>query len=200
MKKLLATTTILIGLSGTAHASMAEGVSKYSPDINPAFSEFLTRYDTIPQPPLPSYIQATTPGKPHISDLLRVNKEANKMNYAEEGKYVPGGYWQTPEESIQLQTGDCEDFAVLKWHWLKALGVPEEDMHFAIGMHKAQRMYHAVLRVKLDGKEYFLDNTTLSIVNPTLKDDGITTFINRNEYVICWNGLDCKPGAFNYNN
>lgn len=198
MKKLLAITTILIGMSSTAHASMEDGVSVYSPSMNPAFSDFLTRYDAIPQPPLPAYMAGTTPGKPHLSDLLRVNKEANQMRYAEEGKYIPGGYWQTPAESIDLQTGDCEDFAVVKWHWLKQLGVPEENMHFAIGMHKEQRMYHAVLRVKLNGQTYFLDNTTHSITDPTLKPDGITTFINRKEYMICWNGVDCKPGAFQY--
>ncbi|WP_423186115.1 transglutaminase-like cysteine peptidase [Alishewanella sp. d11] len=37
-------------------------------------------------------------------------------------------YWATPLESLQTSKGDCEDYAILKYFTLRAMGVPEEKL------------------------------------------------------------------------
>ena len=36
---------------------------------------------------------------------------------------IEGGYWQTPEETLTLRTGDCEDFSFLAQALLKRIGI-----------------------------------------------------------------------------
>jgi predicted transglutaminase-like cysteine proteinase len=43
-------------------------------------------------------------------------------------------YWQLPAETLQLGTGDCEDYAILLCSLLRAYGVPAEDVYVAVGM------------------------------------------------------------------
>ena len=43
-------------------------------------------------------------------------------------------YWQLPAETIQLGTGDCEDYAILLCSLLRAYGVPAEDVYVAVGI------------------------------------------------------------------
>lgn len=37
-------------------------------------------------------------------------------------------YWATPIETLQTGKGDCEDYAILKYFTLRAMGVPEERL------------------------------------------------------------------------
>ncbi len=43
-------------------------------------------------------------------------------------------YWQTPEETLDLRTGDCEDFAILLCTLLRAYGIGKEHIYIAIGV------------------------------------------------------------------
>ncbi len=43
-------------------------------------------------------------------------------------------YWQTPDETLALHTGDCEDFAILLCTLLRAYGIPAEQMYVAVGV------------------------------------------------------------------
>ncbi len=42
-------------------------------------------------------------------------------------------YWQLPAETIQLGTGDCEDYAILLCALLRAYGVPADEVYVAVG-------------------------------------------------------------------
>ncbi|MFO7996839.1 MAG: transglutaminase-like cysteine peptidase [Dehalococcoidia bacterium] len=43
-------------------------------------------------------------------------------------------YWQTPQETLDLRTGDCEDFAILLCTFLRAYGIDEEHIYVAVGV------------------------------------------------------------------
>lgn len=43
-------------------------------------------------------------------------------------------YWQLPSETLELRTGDCEDFATLLCSLLRANGVPTDQVYVAAGI------------------------------------------------------------------
>lgn len=63
---------------------------------------------------------------------------------------------QTPFETNVYGYGDCEDYAIYKWHLLKKNGIPEEDMKFLVGRYGTE--LHVILQVKYRGEMYYLDN------------------------------------------
>lgn len=66
-------------------------------------------------------------------------------------------YWQKPAQTLQLGTGDCEDFAILLCSLLRANGVPADKVYVAVGCSKdssatchaylMERWYQGVWRV-----------------------------------------------------
>lgn len=61
---------------------------------------------------------------------------------------VRGEYWASPLETIRDGRGDCEDFAILKYHALRYLNVPTDNM-FVIAVSKPENSSptHATLAV-----------------------------------------------------
>lgn len=65
-----------------------------------------------------------------IRDWVAVN-----IDYvSDEEQWGVEEYWQTPEETLSLQTGDCEDFAILLCTLLRAFGIDDEHIYIAIGV------------------------------------------------------------------
>lgn len=62
--------------------------------------------------------------------LHLVNQFANReVTYASDLEHWGTlDYWATPLESLQTGKGDCEDYAILKYFTLRAMGVPEERL------------------------------------------------------------------------
>jgi len=57
-------------------------------------------------------------------------------------------YWASPMETLQAGRGDCEDFAILKYHALRYLGVPADKMFVvAVSNKGAEQLDHATLMV-----------------------------------------------------
>ncbi len=70
-----------------------------------------------------------------LGDLAKANILVNKtITYKEE----PEGedHWQQPAETLSLGTGDCEDFAILKYKLLMPF-YPEDQMRLIIGNIKS---------------------------------------------------------------
>ena len=86
--------------------------------------------------------------------------------------------WQTPEETLTLKTGDCEDYALLKMWILQQLGVNERDMYIEQGINETTSEFHAVLEI-IDGSHvYYLDNMQEDLTHNSIKPLGAYT-INR---------------------
>lgn len=58
--------------------------------------------------------------------------------------YGTSDYWQLPTETLNLHTGDCEDFAILLCTFFRAAGIPPDQVYVAIGVND-QGKWHAYL-------------------------------------------------------
>ncbi|HEY4711754.1 MAG TPA: transglutaminase-like domain-containing protein [Dehalococcoidia bacterium] len=67
-------------------------------------------------------------------DAIRDWVAANVEYKSDEEQWGVDEYWQTPEETLSLRTGDCEDFAILLCTLLRAYGIDEEHIYVAIGV------------------------------------------------------------------
>jgi len=74
--------------------------------------------------------QPTQDGFDAIRDWVAANVEYK----TDEEQWGVEEYWQTPEETLSLRTGDCEDFAILLCTLLRAYGIDEEHIFVAIGV------------------------------------------------------------------
>ncbi len=67
-------------------------------------------------------------------DAIRDWVAANIEYKSDEEQWGVEEYWQTPEETLSLRTGDCEDFAILLCTLLRAYGIAEEQIYVAVGI------------------------------------------------------------------
>lgn len=67
---------------------------------------------------------------PETEKLRQINDFFNrKINFAEDiDLWGKSDYWATPLESIGRQAGDCEDYSIAKYTFLKILNVPNEKL------------------------------------------------------------------------
>ena len=93
------------------------------------------------------------------TQLNEVNRVINSIIQYREDPVVYGlsDYWATPLETLQ-NGGDCEDFAILKFQTLLALGFDNDDMRVVVVYDADRRVDHAVLAVDVDGRTLILDN------------------------------------------
>jgi transglutaminase-like putative cysteine protease len=60
---------------------------------------------------------------------------ATNIDYmSDEEEWGVEEYWQTPEETLRLGTGDCEDFAVLLCSLLRVYGIDAEQVYVALSV------------------------------------------------------------------
>ncbi|MGL4722466.1 MAG: transglutaminase-like cysteine peptidase [Desulfovibrionaceae bacterium] len=92
--------------------------------------------------------------------LLRVNALFNVFPYITDTKlYNVEDYWAAPKEFLQ-QSGDCEDYAIIKFYALQDLGFKVEDMRILVLIDTLRNIGHAVLIVNFENELLLLDNTT----------------------------------------
>jgi predicted transglutaminase-like cysteine proteinase len=92
-----------------------------------------------------------------------VNNGVNRLPYkADILLWGVSDYWATPQEFL-INGGDCEDFAIAKYAWLRLLGVTEDRLRIAIVHDRIQNMPHAVLILYIDDKAMILDNQVREI-------------------------------------
>lgn len=95
----------------------------------------------------------------NISSLVHTPQElgvwlASEFRYQGE---IPD-YWQSTEETLNLKTGDCEDFAILAQDVLKNLGI---DSDMVIIKFRGLKESHAVCMFKINGFYSFISNQKL---------------------------------------
>ena len=110
-----------------------------------------------------------TRNKPLSEQLKTVNDWSNKHPYiVDQLNWGMEDFWETPHEFISV-SGDCEDYAIVKYYSLRALGVPEEAMRIIIVQDlNLGGIIHAILGVYDDSKLVILDNQIKQVM-PALK-------------------------------
>lgn len=99
-------------------------------------------------------------------ELLRlVNSFWNGWPYREDqANWGKQDYWATPAQFLK-KSGDCEDYAIVKYFTLKELGIAPDSMRIVILRDTIRNLAHAVLVVYLDDEAYVLDNLS-NVVQP----------------------------------
>lgn len=115
-----------------------------------------------------------------VTQLRYVNYFFNQWRYTKDTEnWGIKDYWESPREFVQ-NSGDCEDYAIVKYFALRALGVPVNELALIIAEYTDSSAEHIVLAV-FDGDDfYILDNDTASIVykNSAPKNYVPTYYIN----------------------
>ena len=108
-------------------------------------------------------IQSQT-GQVAMDQLISVNRFLNNWQYKPDSEnYGRRDYWATPLEFLRL-SGDCEDYAIVKYVTLRQLGYPAERLRLVVVRDTARELAHAVLAVYLDDGVYVMDNLTSAVL------------------------------------
>lgn len=78
--------------------------------------------------------------------------KSDQQNYGEKE------YWASPEEMLRKGSGDCEDYAIIKYLALRYLNWPTEDMWLVLVQDKKKKTHHAVLAARYGSQIFILDN------------------------------------------
>jgi predicted transglutaminase-like cysteine proteinase len=78
------------------------------------------------------------PAKWQTEDMVSVEKirtwVASHISYVfDENAHGVPDYWQTPSETLNLGTGDCEDLSILLVSLLRAYGASDDQVYVAVG-------------------------------------------------------------------
>ncbi|EUB97748.1 transglutaminase family protein cysteine peptidase BTLCP [Rhizobium sp. CF080] len=105
--------------------------------------------------------------------LNAVNAAVNQsIRYrTDQDTYKVADRWSTPQETLKLQQGDCEDFAILKMAALRAEGIDPDQMSIVVLFDQKRHFYHAVLSVEAGGKFFILDNMRNQVLLDTQLPD-----------------------------
>jgi len=110
--------------------------------------------------------------KPLDEQVIAVNRFANQWRYRNDNKvYGRSDYWASPLQ-FTANSGDCEDYAIMKYVSLRLLGVPDERLRLAVVQDEIRGLAHAVLVVYKSDTAVVLDNLT----NAILPHDRITHY------------------------
>lgn len=96
-----------------------------------------------------------------------VNKYANEKAYTLDiENYGVLDYWAAPKEFL-INSGDCEDYAIIKMLSLKWLGYNIDSMRVVIVQDTNLRVPHAVMAIKSNNDIFILDNQIEEVISHT---------------------------------
>lgn len=107
-----------------------------------------------------------TQGRPVTRQTLEtVNRTFNAWPYlTDQAAYGADDYWAVPSQFLE-HSGDCEDYAIVKFYALLALGQANDDMRIVALKDRVRNLGHAVLVVRLGDVSYVLDNLSDAVVS-----------------------------------
>ena len=103
-----------------------------------------------------------------LADIMQTNDPVSIYRYVRDQiRYVEDyttheyrfEYWQLPEETLTLETGDCEDQAILLCTLLRAKGYSPEEVKVVFGLTSATSG-HAWVELLYDGEWVVFDPTS----------------------------------------
>ncbi|MDX1484310.1 MAG: transglutaminase-like cysteine peptidase [Alphaproteobacteria bacterium] len=97
-------------------------------------------------------------GLPRKEQFTRLNAFLNRWTYRLDSEnFSVEDYWATPLEFLD-RSGDCEDYAIIKYVSLRALGFPVEKMRIVVVKDTLRNIAHAVLAVYVDNDILIMDS------------------------------------------
>ena len=80
-------------------------------------------------------------------------------------QYGDADYWASPLQTLGSGTGDCEDYAIVKYVALRAAGIDADNLRLVIVQDERRGTQHAVVAVRYEQQWLILDNLTMAIIN-----------------------------------
>ena len=107
------------------------------------------------------------PQSPLRTQLGKINRAVNLAIRPESdwAQYGFADFWASPLQTLASESGDCEDYAIVKYAVVRALGIAETDLRLMIVRDDKHQTAHAVLAVRDEQEWLILDNRTMLIVN-----------------------------------
>lgn len=141
--------------------------------------------------------------------LKKINDFFNlKITFAEDvDVWGQADYWASPLESLGLQAGDCEDFSIAKYVFLKAVNIPNEKLRLTyvraeLNPQQGQKSVraHMVLSFYLtpQSEPMILDNLTPEILPASSRKD-LSPIFSFNDKGL-WVGNSSKPKSDSQSN
>jgi predicted transglutaminase-like cysteine proteinase len=92
-------------------------------------------------------------------------------------------HWSGPLETLDSNSGDCEDYAIVKYVALLVAGLSKDAMKIVVLRNRLPNEDHAVVAVRVDHQWLILDNRTLTLVRDTDVTRAIPEFVLDHEGV-----------------
>ena len=112
--------------------------------------------------------QAFLKGIKHLpvnQKIKQVNKYANEKEYILDiENYGVVDYWATPKEFLG-NSGDCEDYAIIKMLSMKWLGYDINSMRVVVVQDTNLRIAHAVMAIERNNDILILDNHIEEVIS-----------------------------------
>jgi predicted transglutaminase-like cysteine proteinase len=110
---------------------------------------------------------------PESERLIAVNRYVNgRIVFADDRlQFGSEDVWQPARATLERGRGDCEDYAILKLHLLRAAGIPESRLYLVIARDLTQRSDHAVLAVQSGDGLWIMDNRTDEVLSASKAPD-----------------------------
>jgi len=102
---------------------------------------------------------------PKNEQVNRVNQFANEHAYILDiENYGVEDYWSTPKEFL-YNSGDCEDYAIIKMLSLKKLGFDMRKIRLVVLQDTNLRIPHAVLAIDAPNDTLIMDNQVEEVIS-----------------------------------
>lgn len=82
----------------------------------------------------------------------------NWPSKSDQENYGQKEYWASPEEMLRKGSGDCEDYAIIKYLALRYLSWPSQDIWLVLVQDRKKKTHHAVLAARYGQQTFILDN------------------------------------------
>ena len=103
-------------------------------------------------------------GQPPMAQIHSVHTEMNRHRYIQDPiNWNLPDYWESPGQFL-TRNGDCEDYAIVKFMSLRALGFPQDSMRVVVLQDMNLGVAHAVMSIEQDGRTLILDNQVSQVV------------------------------------
>ena len=110
-------------------------------------------------------------------------------------------YWATPLESLGREAGDCEDYSIAKYVFLRELGIPNEKLRLTYvrakigGPNSRISQAHMILSYypTPNAEPLILDNLIISIRPASRRSDLVPIFSFNSEGL--WTGTSTTPSS-----
>jgi predicted transglutaminase-like cysteine proteinase len=113
---------------------------------------------------------------------------------SDETQWGVSDHWSDPLETLGSNSGDCEDYAIVKYVALLVAGLSKDAVKIVVLRNRLPNEDHAVVAVRVDNQWLILDNRTLTLVRDTDVTRAIPEFVLDDQGVsrVLWSSRNRK--------